>query len=58
MSVRKTGDWGAARRVLAAGPVRLKLAIAVALKQEAQLLRKEIVQGLTRPGLPPKMRVV
>jgi len=52
MSVRKTGDWGAARRVLAAGPVRLKLAIAVALKQEAQLLRKEIVQGLTRqaPG--------
>jgi hypothetical protein len=52
MTVRKTGDWATARRLLGAGPVRLKLAIGVALKQEAQLLRKEIVQGLTKqaPG--------
>lgn len=52
MSVRKTGDWARARRLLAAGPARLKSAVGTALRQEAQLLRKEIVQGITRqsPG--------
>lgn len=52
MSVQKSGDWVVARRLLAAGPTRLKTAIGTALRQEAQLLRKEIVQGLTKqaPG--------
>jgi len=51
-SVRKTGDWAVARRLLAGGPVKLKAAVGTALRQEAQLLRKEIVQGITRqaPG--------
>lgn len=52
MSVRKTGDWGRARKLLAAGPMRLRAAIGTALRQEAYLLRKEIVQGITNqaPG--------
>jgi len=51
-SVRKTGDWAVARRLLAGGPLKLKAAVGTALRQEAQLLRKEIVQGITRqaPG--------
>ena len=51
-SVRKTGDWAMARRLLAGGPVKLKAAVGTALRQEAHLLRKEIVQGITRqaPG--------
>jgi phage gpG-like protein len=51
-SVRKSGDWAVARRLLAGGPVKLKAAVGTALRQEAQLLRKEIVQGITRqaPG--------
>ena len=50
--VRKTGDWARARRLLAAGPMKLKSAIGTALRQEAQLLRKEVVQGITKqaPG--------
>ncbi|HHH27241.1 MAG TPA: hypothetical protein ENK57_02675 [Polyangiaceae bacterium] len=52
MTVRKTGDWAVARRLLAGAPVKLKAAVGVALRQEAQLLRKEIVQGITKqaPG--------
>jgi len=51
-SVRKTGDWAVARRLLAGGPLKLKAAVGTALRQEAQLLRKEIVQSITRqaPG--------
>jgi len=52
MSVTKTGDWALARRLLTAAPVKLKIAVGTALHQEAQLLRKEIVQGITKqaPG--------
>lgn len=59
-SVAKSGDWRRARALLAAGPLRLKAAIGVALRQEAEALRREIVQGLTgqAPGgstlEPPK----
>ena len=45
MTVRKTGDWALARRLLTGAPVKLKLAVGTAIRQEAQLLRKEIVQG-------------
>jgi phage gpG-like protein len=52
MTVTKTGDWQAARRVLGASGSRLKQAITTAVKQEAQVLRGRIVEGLTRqaPG--------
>ncbi len=52
MSVQKTGDWAVARRILRAGPIRFKAAVGTALRQEAQLLRTEIVQGITKqaPG--------
>ena len=55
MAVMRTGDWARARQLLAAGPQRLRSAIGVAIRQEAQGLRNEIVQGLTRqaPGGEP-----
>lgn len=55
MSVGRTGDWALARRLLAAGPMRLKGAIGTAVRQEAQLLRKQIVEGITNqaPGGKP-----
>lgn len=55
MSVRKTGDWALARRLLASAPAKLKAAVGTALRQEAQLLRKEIVEGITNqaPGGEP-----
>ncbi|MCP4680462.1 MAG: hypothetical protein GY854_34255, partial [Deltaproteobacteria bacterium] len=50
--VKKTGDWALARKLLATEAVGLKRAIDMALRQEAQELRKEIVQGITKqsPG--------
>ena len=53
--MRQTGDWALARKLLARGPARLKGAIGAALAQEAQLLRKQIVEGLTNqaPGGQP-----
>jgi len=55
MGARQTGDWALARRLLARGPARLKDAIGTAVRQEAQLLRKTIVEGLTNqaPGGQP-----
>ena len=55
MSVTKTGDWAVARRILTAAPLMCKAAVGMALRQEAQLLRKEIVQGITKqaPGGEP-----
>ncbi len=52
MKVQKTGDWALARHLLATVPVKLKAAIDISLRQEAQQLRKEIVQGITKqaPG--------
>jgi len=52
MGVRKTGDWALARKILSAGPTKLKGAVEMSLRQEAELLRKEIVQGITKqaPG--------
>ena len=51
----RTGDWARARQLLEAGPQRLRSAIGVAIRQEAQGLRNEIVQGLTQqaPGGEP-----
>lgn len=47
MSVRKTGDWALARRILAEGPAKLRGSIGTAMRQEAELLRGEIVNGIT-----------
>jgi hypothetical protein len=55
VAIARTGDWALARRLLARGPGKLKDALGVAVRQEAQLLRKHIVEGLTRqaPGGQP-----
>ena len=52
MTVRRTGDWAKARRLLTAAPLRLQHAVDRSLRQEAEQLRTEIVQGITRqaPG--------
>lgn len=49
---KKTGDWKLAGHMLEALPTRLKVAAETALRQEAELLRREIVQGITKqaPG--------
>lgn len=55
MAVARTGDWAMARRLLEAGPTRLRAAVSTAMKQEAHELRKRIVRGLTdqAPGGTP-----
>ena len=55
MGVVRTGDWALARRLLAGGGARLKGAVASALRQEGQALRKEVVDGITSqaPGGQP-----
>jgi hypothetical protein len=55
MGVRRTGDWDLARRLVVGGAARLRGAIGTAVRQEAQLLRKGIVEGLTNqaPGGDP-----
>jgi hypothetical protein len=55
MGVQRTGDWALARRLLGAGPTRLRSAIGTAIRQEAHALRTEIVRGLTEqaPGGEP-----
>jgi len=51
-AVRKIGPWREARALLGAAPMRFKAVTERAVRQEAQLLRKAIVQGITRqaPG--------
>jgi hypothetical protein len=52
MKVTKTGDWAQARHLLQTMPYKLKTTVSIAFRQEAELLRKQIVQGLTKqaPG--------
>lgn len=51
----RTGDWARARRLITGGAERLQDAVRVALRQEAYVLRNQIVQGLTNqaPGGEP-----
>lgn len=51
----RTGDWARARRLITGGAERLQDAVRVALRQEAHVLRNQIVQGLTSqaPGGEP-----
>ena len=51
MKLTKTGDWTAARRILASAPKRLHEAQQKAVLQEAQFFRTKIVEGL-RSGAP------
>jgi hypothetical protein len=48
VGVKRTGDWDRARRLITGMPERLERATDLALRQEAQLLRSQVVQGLTR----------
>lgn len=52
---KRTGDWARARKLLSAAPERLGSAVGIALRQEAHVLRNEMVQGLTKqaPGGEP-----
>jgi hypothetical protein len=52
MKVHKTGDWALARKMLTTMPFKLRAVVGTALRQEAQKLRTEIVQGITKqaPG--------
>lgn len=45
--VIKVGGWQQAQRILRAGPARFRRAVDRAVLQEAQLYKKEVVQGLT-----------
>lgn len=51
MKLTKTGDWTAARRILASAPKRIREAQDKAVLQEAQFFRTKIVEGL-RSGAP------
>jgi hypothetical protein len=55
VSAQQTGDWPKVRRMLAGAPARVQAAAQTALRQEAHLLRKEIIDGLTSqaPGGEP-----
>jgi len=46
-NVIKVGGWNEARRILRAGPLRFRRAVDRAVLQEAQLYKREIVQGIT-----------
>lgn len=52
MKVTKTGDWASAGRLLQTMPAKLKTTVSIAFRQEAELLRRQIVQGITNqaPG--------
>jgi len=51
VKVTKTGEWSAARKILASAPKRLREAERKAVLQEAQFFRTKIVEGL-RAGAP------
>ena len=55
MKVTKTGDWAEVRHLLQTMPYKLKTVVSIAFRQEAELLRRQIVQGLTKqaPGGKP-----
>jgi phage gpG-like protein len=46
--VKRTGDWQLARELLRGAPARLKAATDRALRQEAEQLRSEVVEGITK----------
>lgn len=46
VNVRKTGDWRRAAALLHRGPARIRTAANRAVRQEAQMFRKAIVQGI------------
>jgi len=48
VAVKRTGDWLRARQMLQAAPLRLKSATDRALRQEAEQLRSEVVEGITK----------
>ena len=48
--VIKIGDWQEARRILGTAGLRLKPAMTIALKQEAQFLRRKLIENLKTGG--------
>lgn len=52
VGVTKTGNWALAGRLIKSAPQKLRASVKTSLRQEAELLRREIVNGITRqaPG--------
>lgn len=52
MGITMIGDWAAAQAFLTSGPTRVDAALKVAIRREAELFRKEVVQGIAKqaPG--------
>jgi hypothetical protein len=55
MAIVRVGDWAAAQAFLTSGPTRVDAALKVAVRREAELFRKEVVQGIAKqaPGDKP-----
>jgi hypothetical protein len=45
MAILRVGQWGVARRILATAPARAKMAINMAVQQEAHYFRGKVVEG-------------
>lgn len=41
-----TGEWGRASRILRTSPVRIRIALELAVRQEAQFFRRKVVEGI------------
>ena len=52
MGITRVGDWVSAQAFLGAAPARVDAGLAVAIRREAELYRKEVVQGIAKqaPG--------
>ena len=51
MSVTRVGDWNKAAKFLAEGPRKAEAGLDRALRREAEVFRKEVIQGITK-GAP------
>ena len=48
MGIARVGDWAAAQSFLTAAPSRVDAGLKVAIRREAELFRKEVVQGIAK----------
>lgn len=50
MRVIRVGEWSKATKLLAAGPAAIRAVLPIALKQEAEYLRRKIIENLKTQG--------
>lgn len=58
MRVIRVGDWSKATRLLAYGPVAIQQMIPIAIRQEAEYLRRRIIENLKTQGATGKQPFV